>query len=198
MSRPTPKGFAELLQSVVHEPGTLSQAYRQFHAYSLGNQLLALFQCHEREIQPGPMATFPRWKELGRHVRKGVKAITLCMPITVKRKAETVDPDTGETGTEDTVWTQFIYKPRWFVLSQTEGQELPEPEIPAWTATRPLRRSTSGRFPSTTSTATPWDTRGSGRSLSIRSTRCRTRPGSTSWRMCCSATRPRASKRTRI
>ena len=74
MARPTPKGFAALLQSVVHEPGTLSQAYQQFHQYSLGNQLLAMFQCHEREIPPGPMATFPRWKELGRHVRKGQKA----------------------------------------------------------------------------------------------------------------------------
>ena len=129
MSRPTPKGFAELLQSVVHEPGTLSQAYRQFHAFSLGNQLLAMFQCHEREIPPGPMATFPRWKELGRHVRKGQKALTLCMPITVKRKAETVDPDTDEPSD---VITRFVYKPRWFVLSQTEGPELPEPEIHAW------------------------------------------------------------------
>ena len=27
---------------------------------------------------------------------------------------------------------RFVYKPRWFVLSQTEGQELPEPEIPSW------------------------------------------------------------------
>ena len=128
MARPSPKGFAELLQSVVHEPGTLSQAYRQFHTYSLGNQLLAMFQCHERKIPPGPMATFPRWKELGRHVRKGEKAITLCMPITVKRKAET---DTG-TDEPDDVITRFVYKPRWFVLSQTEGQELPEAQIPAW------------------------------------------------------------------
>ena len=133
MLRPSPKGFAELLQSVVHEPGTLSQAYRQFHSFSLGNQLLAMFQCHERDIPPGPMATFPRWKELGRHVRKGQKAITLCMPITVKRKAET------DTGTDEPeVFTRFIYKPRWFVLSQTEGQELPEPEIPAWDRDRAL------------------------------------------------------------
>ena len=130
MSRPTPQGFAALLQSVVHEPGTLSQAYRQFHSYSLGNQLLAMFQCHEREIPPGPMATYPRWRELGRQVKKGAKALTLCQPI--QRKTETTDPDTGETGTEDAAWTQFIYKPRWFVLSQTEGQELPEPEIPSW------------------------------------------------------------------
>ncbi len=128
MTRPTPKAFAELLQSVVHEPGTLSQAYRQFHTYSLGNQLLAMFQCHERGIAPGPMATFPRWKELGRHVRKGEKALTLCMPITIKRKgsAENTDPDEPE------VFTRFIYKPRWFVLSQTEGEPLPEPEIPSW------------------------------------------------------------------
>ena len=135
MSRPTPKGFAALLQSVVHEPGTLSQAYRQFHSYSLGNQLLAMFQCHERSIPPGPMATFPRCKELGRHVRKGQKAITLCMPITVKRNAETVDPDTDEPSD---VITRFVYKPRWFVLSQTEGDDLPEPDIPTWDRDRAL------------------------------------------------------------
>ena len=54
MSHPTPKGFAELLQSAVHEPGTLSQAYRQFHTYSLGNQLLALFQGVVARIVTGP------------------------------------------------------------------------------------------------------------------------------------------------
>ncbi len=132
MATPSPKAFADLLQSAVHEPGTLSQAYQQFHTYSLGNQLLAMFQCHERDIQPGPMATYPRWRELGRQVKKGEKAITLCMPIQRRRKAETIDPDTGETDTEAAVWTQFIYKPRWFVLSQTDGDPLPEPAIPAW------------------------------------------------------------------
>ncbi len=77
-----PKGFADLLQSAVNEPGIISQAYRQFHSYSLGNQLLAWTQCLERGIQPGPMATYPKWKELGRYVLKGEKAITLCMPVT--------------------------------------------------------------------------------------------------------------------
>ncbi len=124
LSRPTPKGFADLLQSAVHEPGTLSQAYQQFHSYSLGNQLLAMFQCHEREIPPGPINTFPGWKALGRHVRKGEKAITLCQPITVKRRSVTgetaahsapTDPDEPE------VFTRFVYKSRWFVVSQTEG-----------------------------------------------------------------------------
>ena len=71
MTRPTPKAFADLLQSAVQEPGILCRAYSQFHSYSLGNQLLAMMQCHERGLEPGPMATYPRWKELGRQVRKG-------------------------------------------------------------------------------------------------------------------------------
>ena len=120
MSRPTPKAFAQLLEHAVHEPGILSQAYQQFHSYSLGNQLLAWAQCADRGLQPGPMATYPRWKELGRQVKKGEKAITLCMPITIKRIADTTD-DTAEEG----IYTRFVYKARWFVLAQTEGEPLP-------------------------------------------------------------------------
>ena len=128
MSRQSPKAFATLLQNAVHEPGTLSQAYQQFHSYSLGNQLLAWAQCADRGLQPGPMATYPRWRELGRQVKKGEKAITLCQPITIKRKGDAaeVDPDEPE------VFTRFTFRPRWFVLSQTEGDPLPEPEIPSW------------------------------------------------------------------
>ena len=37
---------------------------------------------NERGIQPGPLATFPKWKGLGPHVKKGEKALTLCMPLT--------------------------------------------------------------------------------------------------------------------
>ena len=48
MATPSPKAFAALLQSAVTEPGTLSQAYRQFHTYSVGNILLAMFQCADR------------------------------------------------------------------------------------------------------------------------------------------------------
>ena len=77
-SNPTSAG---LLRSAVEEPGTLSRAYEQFHNFSLGNQLLAMFQCQAKGLRPGPMATYPRWKELGRHVRKGEKALTLCMPF---------------------------------------------------------------------------------------------------------------------
>ena len=81
--------FADLLRSAVSDPGVLSAAYRQFHTYSISNQLLAWSQCLGRGIQPGPLATYPRWRELGRQVRRGEKAITLCMPVTVKHARET-------------------------------------------------------------------------------------------------------------
>src|SRR5262245_48265214 len=125
--------FAELLRSAVSEPGILSSAYQQFHNYSIGNQLLAWSQCLQRGMQPGPLATYPRWKELGRYVRKGEKAITLCQPVTVKRKAE---PDNQIDDPE--VFARFVYRPAWFVLAQTDGKPLAESLIPAWDADRAL------------------------------------------------------------
>jgi antirestriction protein ArdC len=133
MATPAPATFARLLEDAVHEPGILSNAYRAFHNYSIGNQLLAWSQCGQRGIPPGPIATFQRWKELGRYVRKGEKALTLCRPITVKRTTATDD------GTEEQIAaTWFVYRPLWFVLSQTNGQPLPEPEIPSWDKDRAL------------------------------------------------------------
>ncbi len=100
---------------------------------SIGNQLLALSQCLGRGIQPGPIATFQRWKELGRYVRRGEKAITLCRPVTVKRTTATDD------GSEDTTaCTFFVYRPQWFVMAQTEGKPVAEPVAPTWDKERAL------------------------------------------------------------
>jgi antirestriction protein ArdC len=130
---PTTVSFADLLRSAVSDPGVISSAYQQFHTYSIGNQLLAWSQCIERSLQPGPMATFPKWKELGRHVRKGEKALVLCHPVTVKRTTQEAD------GADETaVFTRFTYRPRWFVLAQTEGAELPPTVTPDWDAERAL------------------------------------------------------------
>jgi hypothetical protein len=46
---PTALNFAELLSRAVNEPRIISTAYTAFHGYSLGNQILALVQCAERE-----------------------------------------------------------------------------------------------------------------------------------------------------
>ena len=60
--------FRRLLQEAVSKPGTLMKAYSLFWNYSLGNQILALIQANNRGIALGPIASFNRWKELGRHV----------------------------------------------------------------------------------------------------------------------------------
>jgi antirestriction protein ArdC len=126
--------FSAFLKSAVTEPGKIHAAYRAFHSYSLGNQLLALGQCQARGIAPGPIATFPRWKDLGRFVRKGEKAIELCMPVTCKRTIE--NTETGEQ--EEATFTRFVYRRNWFVLAQTDGKPYETPALPDWDKARAL------------------------------------------------------------
>jgi len=135
----------------VKKPGIVSEAYRAFHGYSVGNQMLAMVQCYERGIEPGPINTYPGWQRLGRQVRRGEKALTLCMPVTGRRRktkaaAEpdlrtfAVVDDTGageEQADEDdedeySRYTRFVYRPNWFVLAQTDGEEFKYPELPGW------------------------------------------------------------------
>lgn len=126
--------WSALLVEAVNKPGLIMKAYSNFHSYSLGNQLLALVQCQMRGLQPGPINTFPKWQELGRHVKRGERALLLCMPITCKRRKETGDEETDGEGT----FTSFVYKARWFVLTQTEGEDLLPQVIPEWDAKRAL------------------------------------------------------------
>src|SRR5438094_2490880 len=92
--------FRQLLDEAVSKPGTLMQAYSLFWNYSLGNQILALIQADQRGLTLGPIASFNRWKELGRHVKRGEKAIELCMPVTIKRAIKETGPDGNEIETE--------------------------------------------------------------------------------------------------
>jgi antirestriction protein ArdC len=73
------------------------------------------------------------WKEKGRHVKRGEKALVLCMPVTVKRK------DTSADGSEeDIAFTRFVYRPNWFTLSQTDGKPLDGMPTPQWDRARAL------------------------------------------------------------
>jgi hypothetical protein len=126
--------WAELLEQAMSEPGTISRAYSAFWNYSTGNMLSALFQCQARRIQPGPIATYSAWQALGRQVSKGQKAIWLCQPVAVCRR----DDDSDEDGD---VNTRFMWRPRWFLLSQTEpipGREYTPPALPGWDRARAL------------------------------------------------------------
>lgn len=60
----------------------------RFHEYSFNNTMLILLQ-HRSATK---VAGFKRWKELGRHVKKGERGIKILAPVF--RKVE--DPETGE------------------------------------------------------------------------------------------------------
>lgn len=126
--------FQHLLNQAVKEPGKLLEAYSNFHGYSFGNRFLALLQCVERDIKPGPIATYKKWNELGRQVKKGSKAIGLFMPVTIKTEKEN---DEGET--ESFSFSRFMFKNKWFVLSQTEGDDLAPVLSPAFDQSKALK-----------------------------------------------------------
>jgi antirestriction protein ArdC len=124
--------WSAMLADAVNKPGVLSSAYSAFHDFSIGNQMLAWSQMTTREIPIGPVATFKDWQALGRQVRRGEKAIELVMPITINRKDEAGEK-TGES------FTVFAMKPRWFALSQTDGEDYAhEAKTPAWDAAKAL------------------------------------------------------------
>ena len=76
-------------------------------------------QCIAKGIEISPLATFNQWNAKDRHVKRGSRAISLCMPIT-----KTYKKINKETGEEETIkYQDFVYKNQWFALSQTDGKQ---------------------------------------------------------------------------
>lgn len=156
--------WSDLLRDAVSTPGKLLEAYSAFHNFSVGNSLLALFQCYERGVTPGPLNTYKGWQQLGRQVRKGENAIVLCMPLAYKKRVRQEIPDGEESAPtkparddkdvcDEITRYRFALRPYWFVLAQTDGEAAFTPSIPGFdlaTALRELRiqqlefESTSG------------------------------------------------------
>ena len=116
----------ELLQSLtdgIAELGS-SDAWRQwldaqsrFHKYSFNNCLLIARQCPDASRVAG----FNAWKQRGRSVRKGEKAIRILAPLT---KRHEVLNDEGDA--EKAVILVGFKVASVFDIAQTEGQQLPE------------------------------------------------------------------------
>lgn len=126
--------WKELLAQAIKQPGKIHECYTNFWDYSFGNCLTALFTCSLRGIQSGPIASYKGWQKLGRQVKKGEKAISLCMPVPCKFKTE--DKDTKEE--KEVSFNRFVWRPFWFVLSQTEGEEFQPKPIPGWDENKAL------------------------------------------------------------
>lgn len=123
--------LVKLLKEAINEPGKMLEAYRAFHRFSTNNQLLARLQCYSRGLEIGPLASFKAWQEKGRCVKKGEKAISLLMPITIKK-------DEKKKNGEDDTFTFFKLANRWFVFDQTQGEDITFDPIPGWDKARAL------------------------------------------------------------
>ena len=135
--------WGEILKTALTDNGKLSEAYSAFWNYSLGNQMAAMSQCASRGIQVGPIASFKAWGDKGRKIRKGEKAIELCMPITMKATKETAE------GSEEYSFSRFVWRRNWFALCQTEGDEyIADIKIPQWDKAKSLEtlKITEGSF----------------------------------------------------
>jgi hypothetical protein len=140
-SKPAPgvPKWSALLVEAVNKPGLIMDAYSAFHSYSIGNQILAMVQCQLRGLEPGPINTFPGWQAFGRMVKRGERALILCMPITRKvRDEQEANGNEGEGENGARTFTSFVHKARWFVMSQTIGNEFTPPRLPEWEAERAL------------------------------------------------------------
>ncbi|MGH9967249.1 MAG: hypothetical protein ACREBG_05375 [Pyrinomonadaceae bacterium] len=72
----------------------------------------------------------PGWRSTDGTRAGCVRALTLCMPITCKRRVETDDNESNGDGT----FTSFVHKARWFGLQQAEGDDLDPQVTPEWYA----------------------------------------------------------------
>lgn len=124
--------FSEYLKDIVTKEGVLSSCYSTFHNYSLLNQLIASSQLQARGQKIAPIASYKRWQELGRQVKKGSKAIALLMPVLINKK------DSEGNKTDDKMQL-FVTRNNWFSLDDTEGAEFkPEVKIAAWNKDKAL------------------------------------------------------------
>lgn len=126
----TRDNWQELLKAAVNQPDLILKAYSNFHGYSLNNQILAVVQCSQRGIEPGPINTYPGWQKLGRNVKKGEKALMLLAPLSRSR--------TSDQGEREQFMSGFQMKPRWFVFAQTDGEPYELPPLPEWSKDRAL------------------------------------------------------------
>ncbi|EQD77939.1 protein containing DUF955, partial [mine drainage metagenome] len=105
----------------------------RFHRYSAGNVLLILVQ----RPDASQVAGYTTWQSLGRQVRKGEHGIAILAPVFPRKATSTqraaagggeqIEQDDGEgQGARSPVRFRVAHV---FDVSQTEGEQLPEPPI---------------------------------------------------------------------
>jgi antirestriction protein ArdC len=98
-------------------------ALAKFHKYSFGNVLMILAQRPDATR----IAGFQTWRTLGRFVRKGEKGIAILAPMMIRPKGEnesTASDSPDESKRAPILRFRVVHV---FDVSQTDGEELPEP-----------------------------------------------------------------------
>jgi antirestriction protein ArdC len=119
----------EFFKMQLKETGTLSADYHMFkHTLSIGNSIAVAWQAAIRGLELGPTAPYSEWQEKGRQVKKGEKGLYVLHPNT--RTGTREDKKTGEE--EEYTFTTFFWKATRYLLCQTDGEPLPEPDFKDW------------------------------------------------------------------
>ena len=117
--------WSDLLTAAVSQPGLILKAYSAFHGYSIGNQIAAMVQCRHSTISnPAQSIHTPAGSHSADRSAKAKAPLSLCMPLAAKR--------TNDQGEKEEFIKAFAYKPRWFVISQTDGADYQMPPMPGW------------------------------------------------------------------
>jgi hypothetical protein len=118
--------WRNLLDEALTAPGNLTGVYDRFHDYSITNMMLFLMQ-GIRE----PVASYSRWKSLGRQVIRGARAKEVIVPVLVNEKPP--EDETLEEKRERVArLIGFKVVRAVFPLSATEGKELEAAPTPGW------------------------------------------------------------------
>jgi hypothetical protein len=129
--------FAPLLEQALTEPGIVSQAFRRFHRFSVGNQILAAVQLRQKCSAPVAHRELQSLEGTGSVRLQGTES-ALAVDADhrqTSRHQHAVSDDSGDPGSSEEVFTRFKLAPRWFSLEQTEGEAYAEPvESPHWDA----------------------------------------------------------------
>jgi antirestriction protein ArdC len=119
------------LAEALNAPGSLGSTYTRFYNYSFLNQIRLMMQGTNE-----PVATYRRWVELGRQVRKGTKAKLVLAPIMVSRDAKDVNGNAvigldGKPSKRQRL-IGFRDSRTVFGYSDTDGDDLPPVQLPGW------------------------------------------------------------------
>ena len=131
--------YNNYLDMALNQPGELGKFYTHFRDYSIGNQFFIYSQCLSRNLEIGPIATYNKWKELNRNVKKGLeidlrtnkKALGMLWPVSFQKKDKEGNLLFDKDG-NPLIINMFKVKFAHFLLCQTEGKEKPEIKNPVF------------------------------------------------------------------